>query len=145
MSQRRKLPSREHVFIGSLLQQGFRIATPSCFKKDNAYYIIPSDWRGDSSGEDFYVKLPEQELNIPIQITQSGIQIFRKFHNPDKAALLAHIKKAESRIRKKRWLCRRNGVVFVLVQDFLGQKTNRNLAWCDRKALLYAIRSMKPP
>ncbi len=87
--------------------------------------------------------MPNDRRLYPVQVTQRGVRIFRKLQQPDSEQLAAFAAKAEKRVRAKRKLCREQGVAFVLVRDYLGQRVSRSIAWGDVKSLYYAIENLR--
>ena len=139
----RKLPVREQVFIESLKWFGFRITKERKKLSFRRGYVIPSTDREDSSGIDMWVKVPNDNLLRPVQITQRGIRIFRLLSIPTPEELINFSQKSNYRIIAKRAICERSGVVFVLVRDYLGAETNFAIARRDFKALYHAINQVK--
>lgn len=136
---RRKLPKREYVFIMSLMYHGFRFSSKRHNLKKSRGYLIPATNREDHEGIDFWVKMPKDMRITPVQITQRGVRMFKKHHQPSEHELHAFMKTSETRIRAKRSWCKRSGIAFVLVRDFDGGITSTTLAWGDIKALRYAL------
>ncbi len=139
MAQRRRLPLREYVFIGSLLRHGFRLVNQDGYLKYRVGYVIISTQQEDSSGVDFFVKMPRDRSLYPIQITQRGIEIYEKYRRQRPKDFSA---RSDLRIKKKRLQCKRNGVAFILVRDFTGDRTNPHIAWSDIEALRHGIQSL---
>ena len=79
MSELRKLTPREKSFKVSLQRHGFRYKKSKKNLKENKGYVIPSTKREDASGIDFWIKLPKETELIPIQVTQRGTRLYRKF------------------------------------------------------------------
>lgn len=143
MSKRYRLPDREKVFVQSLKYHGFRkVHRRDNFKFKNGY-IIPATAREDSTGIDFWVKMPRDERLFPVQVTQRGIKIFKKFRRSSPEKLTEFIASSQVRVEAKRERCKRHGIAFVLVRDYSGEYTNPQLAWGDIKALRYAIAHLK--
>lgn len=143
MSQRYMLPRREHVFIESLLYHGFRKTRRRRNLKFRLGFVIPATRREDAVGIDFWIKMPRDERLFPIQVTQRGVRLFRRYQQPDKAALASFLARSQHRIEQKRRRCRNHGIAFVLVRDFAGTHSNPQIAWGDIKALRYAIAHLK--
>jgi hypothetical protein len=143
MNHVRKLPVREQVFIESLKWFGFRITNQRKNLNLRRGYVVPSTGREDASGIDLWVKVPNDRTLYPIQITQRGIRIFRLLQNPSQEELITFSAKSNQRIVAKRAICERDGIVFVLVRDYLGFETNFTTARRDFKALFYCIRQAK--
>jgi len=143
MDNRRKLPSREHVFITSLMYHGFRLTQKRCNLKFKRGYIIPATRREDAEGIDVWVKMPKDERLLPVQVTQRGVRMYRKYRRPDGDKLETFIIKSERRVRAKQRRCFRHGIAFALVRDFEGKTTNPQIAWGDIKSLRYAIAHLK--
>jgi hypothetical protein len=143
MAIHRRLPTRERVYVHSLMYHGYRFVQRRRNLKQKKGYVIPATRREDAGGIDLWVKMPGSMVLIPIQITQRGTRLFRKHHKPNQAKLEEFIAQSERRIRKKRRMCARSKVAFVLVRDYDGRHTNRTLAWGDIKALRYAIARYK--
>lgn len=143
MSDRFKLPPREHVFIESLMYHGFR----KTYRRKNLKYklgfVIPATKREDATGIDFWVKMPRDERLFPVQVTQRGVRMFRKFQLPSGERMDEFIARSQKRIEQKRKRCKMHGIAFVLVRDYGGIHTNPQLAWGDIKALRYAIAHLK--
>jgi hypothetical protein len=137
---RRSLPTRERVFVLSLMYHGYRYTHQRYDLKKKKGYIIPSTKIEDSSGIDFWIKSPSSFELRPVQVTQRGVAIFRK-RNKDYThnQLAEFIARSDVRLRKKRKMCRKNKIAFVLVRDHTGASTNKTLAWGDVKALRYGI------
>ncbi len=132
----RRLCGREYVFIQSLMYHGFRYTRRRTRLKRGYNYIIPSTGREDAVGVDAWIKLRGDDALVPVQVTQRGIRLYRK-HNgvrPDEFLVVSY-----TRIRTKQRRCRQHGILFVLVRDFDGTKTNHTIAWGDVKALRYAL------
>ncbi len=143
MSNRRKLPHREYVFIGSLLRHGFRLAQKGDYLKYGKGYVIASTKQEDASGIDFFVKMPKDDRMFPVQITQRGTWIHKNFQGSPAEKAEKFVQKSELRIRQKRWRCKESGIAFVLIRDFVGTRTNPQVAWGDIKALRYGIERIK--
>ncbi|MEZ4103795.1 MAG: hypothetical protein R3B60_00730 [Candidatus Paceibacterota bacterium] len=143
MPERYILPKREVVFIKSLKYHGFRVTRKRGNLKYTTGYIIPSTKREDHSGIDFWVKMPRDERLFPVQITQRGVSILKKYQGFTEDRFKILILESESRIRNKRKRCKQHGIAFVLVRDYRGSKTNPRIAWGDIKALRYAIAHLK--
>lgn len=144
MSPHRKLPPREHVFVLSLLYHGFRITRTRTNLKARLGYVIPATKYEDSSGIDFFVKMPRDLRIFPIQVTQRGVRLFRKHElRITRERLEEFMVISETRIRAKRKRAKKNGIAFVLVRDFDGMKTNSRIAWGDIKALRHGIAHLK--
>jgi hypothetical protein len=143
MSRVRKLPLREQVFIESLKWFGFRTTNQRKNLQLRRGYVVPSTNREDGTGIDFWVKVPNNPKLYPVQITQRGIRIFRLLGNPTPEELENFCEKSHQRIEAKRAICESNGVVFVLVRDYLGADTNFATARRDFKALYYCIDQAK--
>lgn len=140
MRSRSTLPKREHVFLLSLQYHGFRYTRRRKNLKKRCGYIIPATRREDSGGIDFWVKMPKESVLVPVQITQRGVRLFRKYErNLTDAKLVEYIKTADMRLHAKRMMCRENDIAFVLVRDYDGTANIRAVAWGDKKALLHAI------
>lgn len=139
MAKKRRLPSREAAFITSMMHHGFRRTIHEAKLKYKRGYIILSTQKEDSAGIDFWVKLPKSDDLIPVQITQRGIKMFKRYHKPSKSDLDKFIKNSNKRLRDKKKRCKMNGIIFVLISDFEGRKANHRIAWCDIKAFRYAL------
>jgi hypothetical protein len=105
MNNRRKLPSREHVFITSLMYHGFRLTQRRHNLKFKRGYIIPATRREDAEGIDVWVKMPKDDRLLPVQVTQRGVRMYRKYRRPDGEKLETFITKSE-----KHWLYADSGV-----------------------------------
>lgn len=139
----RKLPPRESVFVASLLYHGFRLSRR---RKDLHYrrgYVIPATKKEDSGGVDFWVKMPNDRRIFPVQVTQRGVKLYRYFQNPSPSHLREFIERSTIRIEKKRRLCKKHGIAFVLVRDYVGRAVSRSVAWGDMKALKHAIAHLR--
>ncbi len=143
MTKSRRLPTREQVFIESLVWHGYRQVKAGTNLKLRVGYVIPATRKEDSEGIDVWVKPPNDTRVYPVQITQRGIKIYRRLQTPSPEALAAFIARSAQRVRQKERRCRRHGIAFVLVRDHLGLHTNPTLAWGDRKALLYGLWHLK--
>ena len=143
MTDRYKLPSREQVFIESLMYHGFRKTRRRKNLKFKRGFVIPATKREDATGIDFWIKMPKDERLFPVQVTQRGVRMFRKFRRPSGERLDEFIDRSQNRIEQKRKRCKKHGIAFVLVRDYDGQHTNPQLAWGDIKALRYAIAHLK--
>ncbi len=143
MSRRHKLPPREQVFVASLLYHGFRLRRGRKNLKRAYGYVIPATDREDSGGIDFWVKMPKDERLFPVQVTQRGVRMYRKFRNPSSQQLEEFIKHSDKRIRAKRKMCYRNGIAFVLVRDYDGKLPHSVITWGDIKALRNAMAHLK--
>ena len=145
MQTTRNLPARERVFILSLVRHGFRVAKNRNEKKlKRRYgYITPSTKREDAEGIDFWVKLPNHSTFIPIQVTQRGTSLYKKYRRGEKIDLANAVTRSEDRLRTKREICRENGTAFVLVRDYDGERMDTNIAWGDRKALYNGVAVMQ--
>lgn len=139
----RKLPYREHVFITSLMYHGFRLTRRRRNLKYKRGYIIPSTRTEDAGGIDVWVKMPKDDRLFPVQITQRGVRIYRKYHKCSDERIEDFIKHSEKRVQAKQRRCRRHGIAFALVRDFEGKSTNPQIAWGDIKALRYAITHLR--
>ncbi|MDB4992416.1 MAG: hypothetical protein JWL75_661 [Parcubacteria group bacterium] len=140
MITQRKLPTRERVYVHSLMYHGYRFVRRRRNLKKKKGYVVPATNREDSSGIDFWVKMPGSMVLIPVQITQRGVKLFRKHDHPTPVRLEEFIQQSERRIDRKRRACIRHKIAFILVRDHDGQHTNKTLAWSDIHALRYAIR-----
>lgn len=143
MTKRDRLPHREQVFIESLLYHGFRKTHRRRNLKYRLGFIIPATRREDAVGIDFWVKMPRDERLFPVQVTQRGVRLFRRYHNPNTQTLASFIARSQRRIEQKRKRCKKHGIAFVLVRDFAGRHSNPQVAWGDIKALRYAIAHLK--
>ncbi len=63
-------------------------------------YVIPATRREDSGGIDFWVKMPRDSQIFPVQVTQRGVRMYRKFHKPSAAQLEEFCARATDRIEK---------------------------------------------
>ena len=139
-TRKRRLPGREYVFLLSLMYHGFRLTHRRKRLKKKKGYVVPSTWREDASGIDFWIKMPRSLILYPAQVTQRGIKMFKERYKDDgKLSLAEFTKRSNDRIAFKRTMCQDNGIAFVLVRDFVGRMTNKTIAWGDIKALRYAI------
>lgn len=136
---KRRLPQRELVFIMSLMYHGFRLTYErKNFKKRKAY-VVPATKREDASGVDLWVKMPGDMRLYPLQVTQRGIKMFRKYKKPSAEALDRFVAESNLKIRMKQKWCKKYRIAFVLVRDFDRSLTNTTVAWGDVKALRKAI------
>ena len=143
MTHRNKLPLREHVFIQSLQYHGFKRTRRRHSLKYRHGFIITATRREDATGIDFWIKMPKDERLLPVQVTQRGVRLFRRYHEPGTDRLAEFIQRSTHRIETKRKRCKAHGIAFVLVRDFGGARTNPQIAWGDIKALRYAIAHLK--
>ena len=143
MHIKRKLPDREKVFISSLLCHGFILVYNSRNLRRRSGYIIPSTKHEDASGVDFWIKMPGETRVFPIQITQRGVRMYRKYQELARGPVENFVRQAQQRLRRKTRRCKANGVFLVLVSDFDGPRTNSRIAWCDIKALRYAMETKR--
>lgn len=143
MVKRHKLPDREKVFIESMMYHGFRKTHRRKNLKFRLGFIIPATRREDAAGIDFWVKMPRDERLFPVQVTQRGVRMFRKYHSPSKEVLEDFILRSQKRTEQKRKRSKKHGIAFTLVRDYGGTHTNPQLAWGDIKALRYAIAHLK--
>ena len=144
MREVRALPARERVFLLSLMYHGYRVTKKRSGLKKKKGYICWSTKREDASGIDFWVKEPRCEEMLPIQITRRGDAIFREYHPVySEQRFNDFIERTESRLRRKRDMCRRNRIAFVLIRDHAKRSVNTALAWGDVKALRYALQRFK--
>lgn len=143
MTDRHRLPNRELVFIESLLYHGFRKIRRRKNLKYRLGFIIPATKKEDAAGIDFWVKMPRDERLFPLQVTQRGVRLFRKYQRPSTDRLEEFLVKSQKRINHKRLRCKEHGIAFVLVRDYGGKRSNPQLAWGDVKALRYAIAHLK--
>ena len=143
MRHLRELPSRERVFIISLRYHGFRLTRKRHNLKYRRGYVIPSTWKEDADGIDLWVKMPRDDRLFPIQITQRGVRIYRKYHKPTGERVEDFIRRSTERVRAKQVRCRQHSIAFTLVRDFDGKASNPQIAWGDIKALRYAIQHLR--
>jgi len=141
--KKRKIPHREIVFLQSLKYHGFRRTLRRKNLKYRKGYVIFSTTSEDASGIDFWVKMPKDERLIPVQVTQRGVKMYRKYSRPVSKDLEDFITKSNQRIQKKRHRAYEHGIAFALVRDFGGVKTNPQIAWGDIKALRHGIAHLK--
>jgi hypothetical protein len=125
------------------MYHGFRKTRRRKNLKYSRGYIIPATKHEDSGGIDFWVKMPRDERLFPLQVTQRGVSLYRKHRILSDCELQQFIKRAEVRIEDKRKRCKRHGIAFVLVRDYLGKMSNPTIAWGDIKALRYGIAHLK--
>lgn len=144
MDDRRKLPMREQVFLEGLRYHGFKLTYTSHNLKFRNGYVIPTTKREDSGGVDFWVKLPRQIELVPVQVTQRGTKLHRKYHRSDDSVHNHAEERANARLRQKRELCRKHRIAFVLVRDYDGERLHTSVAWGDKKALLNGVRQLQP-
>ncbi len=136
----RKLPTRERMFVAALQYHGFCFAKRNQKLKRSKGYVIPATERENSGGIDFWVRMPRSERLLPVQITQRGTMLFKKYLNQKQETSLDAFKaRSERRIRDKRKWCKRDGIAFVLVRDYAGERLDTVVAWGDIKALRYAV------
>jgi len=134
-----KLPCREQVFIGSLKYHGFWVTKKRRNLKFKQGYVIPATRHEDAGGIDVWVKMPKDDRLFPVQVTQRGVKMYRKYHESSWGKLEEFIVRSELRVESKRRRCFVHGIAFALVRDFDGKTTNPQIAWGDIKALRYAI------
>ncbi len=136
------LPSREYVFLLSLMYHGFRLTYRRKGLKWKKGYVIPSSCWEDGSGTDFWVKMPRSDVLHEVQVTQRGIEMFKdRYKNHSKYAFAEFVERSKRRVALKKATCEHSGTVFVLVRDFAGSMTNEAIAWSDIKALRRSIAS----
>lgn len=121
------------------MYHGYRFVRRRHNLKKKKGYVIPATSREDSGGVDFWVKVPGYMVTIPVQITQRGVRLFRKHNRPTPTKLKEFIAISDRKVRGKRMLCMRHKVLFVLVRDYDGDKTNPILAKSDVRALRWAV------
>lgn len=143
MRKSRKLPAREHVFVLSLQYHGFRVSHTRRNLKLKKAYVIPVTNREDANGIDVWVKMPRDWRLLPVQITQRGVRMFRKYHQATGDKLDEFMIRSERRVRAKQKRCFSQGIAFALVRDFDGICTNPSIAWGDIKALRHAIAHLR--
>jgi hypothetical protein len=134
---------REHVFVQSLKYHGFRKAQKHNHLKWARGYIIHATTQEDSSGIDFWVKMPRDSSLIPIQITQRGVRLFKHFQSPSSGTLSEFLRRSQKRIRQKQIRCALDNIAFVLVRDYHASRSNTNIAWGDVKALRYGVSQLR--
>lgn len=137
------LPRREHVFLQPLRYHGFRYTHRRTDLKYRRGYVIPATRFEDSGGIDFWIKMPRDERLFPVQVTQRGTRILRRYWRRSADEFVQIEAEAEKRVQTKRTRCRRHGIAFVLVADYAGSRTNRRLAWGDVKALRHGIACLR--
>lgn len=145
MPKRKHLPDRETVFMMSLMYHGFRVTSTRNGKhlKKKKGYVIPSTRKEDEDGIDLWVKMPGKTKLWPVQVTQRGIKLFKKYHRYSDESLAEFCRKSEIRIRRKRREAKISKIVFILVSDFSGKVTNKKIAWGDIKSLRQAIKNFE--
>ncbi len=143
MSYRSRIPLREQVFIQSMMYHGFRKTNRRKDLKLKKGFIIPATEKEDSGGIDFWVKMPGDSRLLPVQITQRGVKLFRKFKCPVGMKLDDFIRRSICRVQAKRDFCKKSGIAFVLVRDHWDKNTNPRLAASDVQALRKSISSLK--
>ncbi len=141
--QKRRLPTRERVFITSLLYHGYRLSYRRHALKYTVGYVIPATALEDACGIDVWVKPRGADTCIPVQLTQRGTRLFRKYHRPSGPRDREFQETAVRRLREKRTLCRRHQIAFVIVRDHDGERPSRTIAWGDVKALHFALRQFR--
>jgi len=145
LREARSLPKREQVFVLSLMYHGYRVTKKRTGLKKKKGYICCSTKREDASGVDFWVKMPGSMRMFPIQVTQRGVAIFRERNKRHtESQLQEFVERSEQRLRRKRVMCRRNHVAFVLVRDHSHGSLSTSLAWGDVKALRFALERLHP-
>lgn len=136
------------------MYHGYRMTTRRRSLKLRRGYIIPATTKEDAGGIDCWVKMPNDQRILPVQVTQRGIRLYRKFQKSidDQSAeeervqeeqLHTFIRRSNHRIITKQRRCFKHGIAFALVRDFDGRTTNSTIAWGDLKALKYAIAHLK--
>jgi len=143
MVRHRMLPCREQVFIASLRYHGFRFTQRRSDLKFKRGYVIAATSHEDAGGVDVWVKMPKDDRLLPVQVTQRGVRMYRKYRRPTGEKLETFVVHSERRVRNKQRRCYRHGIAFALVRDFEGKTTNPLIAWGDIKALRYAIAHLK--
>lgn len=143
MTSRRQLPKREHVFIASLKYHGFNLKGSRKNLKFKKGYIFPSTKREDAQGIDLWVKMPKDYRIFPVQVTQRGVKMYKKYHESSGSNLCKFIAQSELRIQRKQRRCLNNRIAFALVRDYDGHLTNPTIAWGDIKSLRYGINHLR--
>jgi len=143
MKQRYRLPLREKVFIESLMYHGFRKCRRRRNLKYKRGYVIPATQAEDSGGIDFWVKMPRDSRLFPVQITQRGVRLYLRLSKPTAQMRAVFEERSLKRVEKKRRICYRNGIAFVLVRDTNEKNTCVRTAQSDVAALRYAIATLK--
>ena len=143
MSDRQKLPIRESVFIESLKYHGFRKTSRRRNLKFNCGYVIPATTKEDSTGTDFWIKMPRDKRLFPVQVTQRGVKIHRQRKVLGVDALSVLIQTSDKRVREKKNRCYRHGIAFVLVSDYNEKHTTPKIAKSDIRALRFAPYHLK--
>ena len=121
------------------MRHGYRVVGSTHVFKRRKRYIIPATRLEDAGGVDFWVKPAKSTRLIPVQITQRGTVLFQKFHAKSMHQREEFERTSIERLRKKRYMCRKAGVAFVLVRDFDGERPSHRLAWGDVKALMNGL------
>jgi hypothetical protein len=138
-----RLSAREQVFVHSLQYHGFRFTKRRSNLKYKRGYIIPATRREDSGGVDFWIKLPKDRLLFPIQVTQRGVRLYRKYQRPSPYQLQEFMVVADVRISMKRRMCRNANIVFVLLRDYEYRITTGAVANADIKALRATLKNWR--
>jgi hypothetical protein len=127
------------VFIESLRYHGFHLRHSKRNLKHRKGYVFPSTKTEDAAGIDLWIKMPKDTSILPIQVTQRGVRMYKKYHGHSVHDLEKFIEKSTHRIRHKQKRCHKNQIVFALVRDYDGTTTNPTIAWGDIKSLKHGI------
>jgi len=143
MRAHHRLSAREQAFVHSLQYHGFRYTKRRRNLKYRRGYIIPATKREDADGVDFWIKIPKERLLYPVQITQRGVRLYRKYQRPSAWQLQEFIKYADARIAMKRRMCRAAKIIFVLLRDHEHRTVTENVANADIKALRATLKEWR--
>lgn len=142
MAYDRRLPTRELAFLRSLKRHGFKVRSSTKDLKKKYGYVIPANAHDEAGGIDFWVKLPKQNDLIPVQVTQRGTYLFKKYRK-ECAQLEAFEVRAMQRLKLKRTWCKAASIAFVLIRDYDSEKLSTVVAWGDKKALMHGIENWR--
>jgi hypothetical protein len=133
-------PTRERVFAQSLRYHGYNITRRKRSLKYGQNYIIPSSQFEDSGGVDFWIKPAGRRTLVPIQITQFGVNLHKEHYVESEKLKAKEVAfHAKKRVNLKKQICNLANIVFILVRDFDGSRTNPEIAKMDIKALRFAL------
>lgn len=90
---------------------------------------------------DFYIQRGGSDIWIPIQIKQRGTKIKKRFQHKNDQDHEGHLEVAEQKIQQARYRCSKYNILFVLIEDFTGVRTNLRIALKDMKALRFSLQT----
>ena len=143
MHAHHRLSVREQAFVHSLQYHGFRYTKRRRNLKYNRGYIIPATKREDADGVDFWIKIPKERLLYPVQVTQRGVRLYRRYQHPSEFQLREFIKNADRRIAMKRQMCRAAKIIFVLLRDHDSRTVTESVANADIRALRATLKEWR--